>query len=104
MGKEAGLELEYAQNFHEFYEARNGSISKEEWSISRMYMAVKFRKVQESNIVIKEDDSEEYEEDIEIDPIKAKKMYPMAFMKAKRNAGDQWNSFSKEEKEERTQI
>mmetsp|Transcript_47 Transcript_47/g.57 ORF Transcript_47/g.57 Transcript_47/m.57 type:complete len:868 (-) Transcript_47:313-2916(-) len=129
LGKEAGLELEYAQNFHEFYEARsdssehhashqllanmkapnrNGTISKDEWSISRMYMAVKFRKVQESTIIIKEDESEEYEEDIEpivvLDPIKAKKMYPMAFMKAKRNAGDQWNSFSKEEKEERTQI
>lgn len=139
LGKEAGLELEYAQNFHEFFEAhsdandhhaahqlmntmkvpnRNGTISKDEWSISRMYMAVKFRKVRESTIVIKEDDDddEQHEEDeeenveeskpvvVELDPVKAKKMFPMAMMKAKRNAGDQWDTFSAEEKKERTQI
>eukprot|EP00536_Pseudo-nitzschia_multiseries_P002176 jgi/Psemu1/183093/e_gw1.29.107.1 len=140
LGKEAGLELEYAHNFHEFYQARNdpsthhaahmllsnmkvpnshGSISDDEWSIIRLYLAVRFRKVRESSIVIDEeidgdgqsdedDDEEEAEEatapKIELDAIKAKKMYPMAMMKAKRNAGDQWNSFSREEKEELTQI
>ncbi|VEU39589.1 unnamed protein product [Pseudo-nitzschia multistriata] len=149
LGKEAGLELEYAQNFHEFYQARSdpgthraahallgnmkvpnrhGTISDDEWSISRMYMAVRFRKVRESSIVIDADGetvNENYEEEeprvslgveetngaaeepqrtIELDPIKAKKMYPMAMMKAKRKAGDQWNSFSREEKEDRTQI
>ena len=135
LGKEAGLELEYAQNFHEFFDARsdpnefhaahqlmvnmkvpnrNGTVSKDEWSISRMYMAVKFRKVRESTIVIHEDGSEKYEEDnieseeskpaVELDPIKAKKMYPMAMLKAKRSAGEQWALFSKEEKEHRTQT
>lgn len=147
LGKEAGLELEYAQNFHEFYEAHSdpnthhtahmllknmkvpnhqGTISEDEWSVSRLYMAVKFRKVRESSIIITEDGdahpAEEEDEDnnnnegkveveepptkpkIELDPIKAKKMYPMAMMKAKRVAGDQWNSFSRDEKEERTQL
>jgi len=139
LGKEAGLELEYAHNFHEFYQAhsdpsthhsahmllknmkvpnRLGTISEEEWSISRLYLAVKFKKVRESTIVINEDgeaeqgDEEEQPEDVEeppkpkveLDPIKAKKMYPMAMMKAKRAAGDQWNSFSRDEKEELTQI
>lgn len=140
LGKEAGLELEYAHNFHEFYQARSdpnthhaahmllsnmkvpnrkGTISDEEWSISRLYLAVRFRKVRESSIIIEDEDDgddqseanedeEEMEEPtrlkIELDPMKAKKMYPMAMLKAKRNAGDQWNSFSKDEKEERTQI
>mmetsp|Transcript_26170 Transcript_26170/g.61480 ORF Transcript_26170/g.61480 Transcript_26170/m.61480 type:complete len:890 (+) Transcript_26170:198-2867(+) len=140
LGKEAGLELEYAQNFHEFYEARSdpdthraahtlltnmkvpnrhGTLSEDEWSIIRLYLAVKFRKVRESSIVINEDgnaekyEEEEQEEDeeeeptkpkVELDPIKVKKMYPMAMMKAKRAAGDQWNTFTREEKEERTQI
>lgn len=138
LGKEAGLELEYAQNFHEFHQARSdpsshhaahmllnnmkvpnrhGTISEDEWSISRLYLAVKFRKVRESSIIIDEDgdtsgahhEEDEEEEEaapprVELDPIKAKKMYPMAMMKAKRSAGEQWNSFSREEKEERTQI
>jgi len=139
LGKEAGLELEYAHNFHEFYQVhsdptthhaahmllknmkvpnRHGTISEEEWSISRLYLAVKFKKVRESTIVINEDgeaeqgneeeENEEIEEapkpKVELDPIKAKKMYPMAMMKAKRAAGDQWNSFSRDEKEELTQI
>ncbi len=139
LGREAGLELEYAHNFHEFYQAhsdpsthhaahmllknmkvpnRHGTISEEEWSISRLYLAVKFKKVRESSIVINEDgeaeqgDEEEGNEEIEespkpkveLDPIEAKKMYPMAMMKAKRAAGDQWNSLSRDEKEELTQI
>ena len=139
LGKEAGLELEYAQNFHEFYEARSdpgthraahtllrnmkvpnrrGTISDEEWSIIRLYLAVRFRKVRESSIVINDDgeaemfDEEDQDKEIEeppkpkveLDPIKAKKMYPMAMMKAKRAAGDQWNSFSREVKEKRTQM
>jgi len=152
LAKEAGLELEYAQNFHKFFQVhddpmkypaahrllnnmkvpnRMGTISDDEWSIIRLYMAVRFRKVRESSIVIDEEGGEEHEQDdnddasgkedaashleesnnsaptrrkVELDPIKAKKMYPMAMMKAKKIAGDQWNSFSREEKEERTQI
>jgi mRNA (guanine-N7-)-methyltransferase len=140
IGKEAGLELEYAQNFHEFCEARkdpsehsaahlalynmkvlnrNGTISKDEWSVSRLYAAMKFRKVRESTMVLEGDENEEEDDGddddeallsepekpaVELDPIKVKKMYPMAMMKAKRAAGDLWNSFSKEKKEELTQI
>jgi mRNA (guanine-N7-)-methyltransferase len=77
LGEEAGLELEYATNFHKFYEERkdpsrytaahnalynmkvlnrNGSISEQEWEVSRMYVAVKFRKVRESEIDIGDED------------------------------------------------
>mmetsp|Transcript_12548 Transcript_12548/g.26541 ORF Transcript_12548/g.26541 Transcript_12548/m.26541 type:complete len:506 (-) Transcript_12548:216-1733(-) len=77
LAAEAGLELEYATNFHEFYEERKdpakfpaahnalynmkvlnreGSISSQEWEVSRMYVAVKFRKVRESTIVLEEEE------------------------------------------------
>ena len=141
LGKEAGLELEYAHNFHEFYQARSdpsthsaalqllknmkvpnrtGTISEEEWSIIRLYLAVRFKKVRESSIVINEDGEAEKGEvlgqpelesvdsppkppKVELDPIKAKKMYPIAMMKAKKIAGENWNTFSREEKEALTQ-
>jgi len=63
IAQEFGLELEYCDNFHDFYERRKdrhrdcsllpkmkalnrlGSISQEEWEISRLYCALKFRKV-----------------------------------------------------------
>lgn len=69
--------LEYCTNFHRFYEERNdpsrftgahnalynmkvlnrnGSISDEEWDVSRMYLAVKFRKVRESQIDMDDED------------------------------------------------
>ena len=35
---------------------RNGSISDEEWDVSRMYLAVKFRKVRESQIDMDDED------------------------------------------------
>lgn len=35
---------------------RNGSISEQEWDVSRMYIAVKFRKVRESSIEIDDAD------------------------------------------------
>ncbi len=140
LGKEAGLELEYAQNFHEFYQTRSdpsthsaalmllknmkvpnrsGTISEEEWSIIRLYLAVRFKKVRESSIVINEDgEAEKHEESeqpdqeivdpppkpkVELDPVKAKKMYPIAMMKAKKIAGENWNTLSREEKEALTQ-
>lgn len=77
LAQEAGLEMEYAKNFHSFYEERkdptkfpaahnalynmkvlnrNGSISEQEWDVSRMYVAVKFRKVRESSIHISDED------------------------------------------------
>jgi SAM-dependent methyltransferase len=136
LAREAGLELDYAQNFHEFYEARkdpnvhpaarqalnnmkvlnrDGSISEEEWSVSRLYAAIRFRKVRESTIKLEEEQEEEQEDDVEqdekkphvveLDPIKAKKMLPMAMMKAKKAAGaEQWNSLSSDEKKRLTQI
>ncbi|KAL7458052.1 hypothetical protein ACHAWC_009554 [Mediolabrus comicus] len=77
LAQEAGLEMEYAKNFHSFYGERkdptkfpaahnalynmkvlnrNGSISEQEWDVSRMYVAVKFRKVRESSIHISDED------------------------------------------------
>ena len=71
LAEEAGFELDYVKNFHEFYHDRKssskhpnahnalynmkalntkGSISEDEWEISRMYMAVSFRKVRESRL------------------------------------------------------
>lgn len=136
LANEAGLELDYAQNFHEFYEARkdpssdpaahlalynmkvlnrDGTISAEEWSVSRLYAAIKYRKVRESTMRVdeeaEEDDGGESDDDasatpvVELDPIKAKKLLPMAMIKAKRAAGeDVWNSLSSEEKKRLTQT
>jgi hypothetical protein len=139
LGKEAGLELEYAQNFHEFFEARkdssafaaahhalynmkvlnrNGTISEEEWSVSRLYAAIKFRKVRESTVQdvevgpVEEDsdesDNEQEKEEapaVVLDPIKAKKLFPVAMMKAKKSVGpDEWKSLSSDEKNRLTQI
>jgi mRNA (guanine-N7-)-methyltransferase len=145
LGKEAGLELEYAQNFHDFYEARkdpsehrpahqallnmkvpnrNGTISAPEWSVSRLYIAVRFRKIGESTIVLDEttaddpigvddgDDDGDNEPDrsqeehkVELDPIKAKAMVPMAMMKAKKAVGDDtWKTLSSEAKNGLMQI
>jgi len=80
LAEEAGMVLDYAQNFHEFWSARKersnhpmahtalynmnvldwkGTISEQEWDISRMYMAVKFRKIRESNMVLEEDEDDE---------------------------------------------
>jgi mRNA (guanine-N7-)-methyltransferase len=77
LAEEAGLEMEYASNFHSFYAERkdpakfpaahnalynmkvlnrNGTISEQEWEVSRMYVAVKFRKVRESTIHISDED------------------------------------------------
>jgi hypothetical protein len=77
LASHAGLELEYVQNFHEFYALRkdetqhpllhkslldmkvlniNGLISKDEWDVSRLYIAIKFRKVRESEIDLDDDD------------------------------------------------
>jgi len=71
LAAESGLRLEYATNFHKFYEERknpakfpmahnalynmkvlnrDGSISDQEWEVSRMYIALKFRKVKESTM------------------------------------------------------
>lgn len=84
LGEEAGLVLEDASNFHDFYNQRkdpmtyhtchsalynmnvlnrSGTISDQEWDISRMYMAVKFRKERESTIVLEEEEEDGDDED-----------------------------------------
>lgn len=120
LAKEVGLELEYAQNFHEFYKERsdplthaashsslynmkvlnkNGSISEEEWEISRLYMAIKFKKVSEPNLTPLSDDEaeEDDDEDDEIDPATKAKFMPIAMLKAKK-ANVSWAALSTEER------
>ena len=96
---------------------RNGSIFADNWDISRMYCAINFRKVRESTMVLDEDGVlDEPDDEVEaratnqgskaaVDPVKAKKMLPMAMMKAKKNVGaDNWNMLSSDEKKRLTQI
>lgn len=137
LAEEAGLELEYALNFHEFYKQRkdpstngaahlalynmkvlnkNGSISPDEWGISRLYCAVKFRKVREAEGIL-EDDSDEEDDDDDpneaaaapaVDPATEKanqKFLVKAMMKAKMMVGKgQWEALSGDEKKRLTQI
>jgi mRNA (guanine-N7-)-methyltransferase len=127
LAKEVGLELEYAQNFHEFYAKRsdpsthssshsslynmkvlnrNGSISGEEWEISRLYMAIKFRKVREPDLNTPLSDDEEGEDDDDdIDPAVKVKLMPKAMTKAKRAAGiELWGGLTAEEKTQLTEV
>ena len=134
LGNEAGLELEYASNFHEFYAQRaeacknpstpacsalynmkvldhNGSISEKEWEISGMYMAVKFKKVRESRLVLKEEDEDDVDDAdqaipaVDLSSKKAKNLLPIALLKAKKVAGnDIWGRISNEEKKQRTNV
>ena len=132
LAAEAGFELESAENFHEFYSNRsdptthplahsalynmkvlnrNGSISEEEWEVSHLYIALKFRKVRESSMTLDEDvedeDSAMLDNEAASDPkevtelsaeMKAKWM-PMALLKAKKSTGiDEWKALSSEEK------
>lgn len=96
---------------------RNGSIFADNWDISRMYCAINFRKVRESTMILDEDgvlDEPDDEAEVRttnegikaaVDPIQAKKMLPMAMMKAKKNVGaDNWNVLSSDEKKRLTQI
>jgi mRNA (guanine-N7-)-methyltransferase len=116
LANEAGLELEYAQNFHEFYTQRKdvveyqnllrkmkalnrtGSISKDEWAISGLYAALKFRKVEESKISVNEQD-EEKKKNITIEEARKSSNFPRAMLKARRSAGDDWNSMSQSAKD-----
>ena len=79
IANEAGLRLDYHENFHEFFANRSdpkenpiahnalynmkvldrtGSISQEEWDISRLYAAIKFTKVKESSMPASDDEDE----------------------------------------------
>ena len=138
LAEEAGLELESAENFHEFYNKRrdpsvfpqahaalynmkvlnrNGSISPDEWEVSRLYVALKFRKTRESSMTFEDatdEDENGGESDQEVDTgekevadltpaIKAQLM-PMAMMKAKKLFGEEWKDLSSEERTRLTQV
>ena len=135
LAEEAGFELEEYENFHDFYQKRSdpnrfpsahnalynmkvldrsGSISKEEWSVSRVYVAVKFTKVREAKTVLEDDekDNEEAKKEQEpplvnltsVDISKKKKFLPLAMMKAKKAVGSKWETLSQEEKTRLTNI
>ena len=94
---------------------KNGSISPDEWGISRLYCAVKFRKVREADNIL-DDDSDEEEEDDDDEPAPApapdpaaekanQKFLVQAMMKAKMMVGKEaWESLSGDEKKRLTQI
>ena len=135
LAAEAGLELESAENFHEFFSNRkdpskcaiahhalynmkvldrNGSIPPDNWDVSRLYCALKFRKVRESKMVLDEDDEPVDEEEAPLPPTKVvvksetlatdSKLLPMAMMKAKKIVGDRWNALGADEKKELIQV
>jgi hypothetical protein len=95
---------------------RNGSIAADEWQISGMYVALKFRKVREATMQVEEGEDDDDAEDgsadentdgkeghIEIDPIVKAKLMPVAMMKAKKSVGnDVWQSLSSDEKSKLT--
>ena len=117
LGREAGLEIDYAQNFHEFFDKRSdpnqhsathsamynmkvlnrsGSISADEYEISRLYCAIRFRKVRESSLSMDADEEIDEDDVDELDPALKTKLYPMAMLKAKKHP--QWNNLSSQEK------
>lgn len=133
LAEEAGLEMEYGQNFHEFFKIRkdpqnapaahlalynmkvlnkNGSISADEWEISRLYCAVKFRKVREAQSILEDDDDDanDPESEPEEEPEKVpEKPNPKLLMKAMLNAKvsfgkDKWETLSGDEKKRLTQV
>ena len=127
LAAEFGLKVETVENFHEFFSkrsdasshpfahsaiynmhvlARDGSISEDEWEISRLYMAIKFTKIRD--IEVSDDDEKDGSDDDEkegseenispptpTDPLKAIK----ALSKAKGLYGnDEWEKLSSQEK------
>ena len=142
LAEEAGLVLDYACNFHDFFALRkdpmanhivhgalynmnvlnrSGTISEQEWEISGMYMAIKFRKEKESSIIIDDDECNaeaEVESDVEmqVDPIEQPKQqtkidmndpevkgkYIMAMTTAKKLCGNEWQNMSGDERNSKT--
>jgi mRNA (guanine-N7-)-methyltransferase len=146
LGEEAGLVLDYASNFHDFYEQRkdpitnhvshgalynmnvlnrSGTISEQEWDISRMYMAVKFRKERESIIIIEdgEDDddhsdtlsldneqsihgtmgksdpsADKQQGEIDMKSPKVARIYVTAMSKAKEKYREEWQTFTTQQR------
>ncbi len=148
LGAEAGLAVDYASNFHEFYSHRkdpiahhaahgalynmkvlnrSGTISDQEWEISSMYMAIKFRKERESTIDVDVDcdngaeqgDDESSDEEMETrkdpaevssnsmdvkkkDAKESQKLFLMAMSKAKKAYGDGWKDLNSDERKAKT--
>ena len=129
LAEEAGLEMETSENFHEFYSNRkspsqhpqphnalynmhvlnkDGSISCDNWEISRMYIALKFTKIMDCEMILDDEEEEEYDDDdeemeevLEPAPIKVDmKKLPMGMMKAKKLYADIWQTLSSEQKKE----
>jgi mRNA (guanine-N7-)-methyltransferase len=139
LAEEAGLVLEYASNFHEFFDQRkdpiahyaahsslyvmnvlnrNGSISEQEWDISRMYVAIKFRKEREPSFAPSDSDDDGSDQDsVGVDMVDSSnqrlkdesiedsvktddvfKQIPRAMMIAKQKCGDDWKTLSSEER------
>jgi mRNA (guanine-N7-)-methyltransferase len=129
LAEEVGLEMDYFQNFHDFYsnpggrrqrkgvastndpEANginllhdmgvlnhNGRLSNEEWEICRLYCAFQFRKVRELTGVVKKVDPEP-----KLKSVKDRLM-PVAIMKAKRVAGQNWSDLPKAKKQRLIEI
>jgi len=126
LAHDAGFKLEYVENFHEFYENRKnpelhysahnalysmhvldrfGSICPDNWEVSRMYMAIKFTKVRDATMILDDDPDSDTDDDDShanqngiVQPQPKTNNWPMAMMRAKRNAGALWNHFSAEDK------
>ena len=82
-------------------------MNSKEWEISRLYMAIKFRKVREPVLTPLDDDDAEVDEQVdedEIDPAVKAKLMPMAMMKAKRANAGTWETLSPEERLALTEV
>ena len=125
---EVGLRLDSHENFHEFYKNRSnpkenpmahnalynmhvldrtGSISRDEWEISRLYAVIKFTKVIERNPPASDgDESDDEEKDAGTDSGRATssqaidvKKIPLAMSRAKKAVGnDKWKTLSSADK------
>lgn len=145
LANESGLVLEYASNFHEFFELRkdhilhpvahsalynmrvlnrSGSISEQEWDISRLYVAMKFRKDKEPQLEYEDSDEDESENESIIDDVSSHKLFnannsgqietnemkinirggvieeklTLAMINAKRSCGKDWKNLSSDER------
>jgi hypothetical protein len=88
---------------------RNGSISEDEFEISGLYIALKFRKISESKIQLNDVDDDAPSDDsddlADVDPKLKSKLYPVALLKAKNAAGiDAWAMLTSEEKNKHTEV
>lgn len=125
LAEEAGLEMESCENFHEFYRNRRnpgthaaahgalynmkvldvtGSISEDEWDVSRVYMAVKFTKVRNARMRLDGEEEAEETQESEDEGLKEEhededKRFVLAMSRARKAMGaDKWRLLSNEAK------